>query len=131
MNQMGVSVKVTLGGVEYTIPKMNIGQLERVSELTTTKVGDDGKPRVVISSAYKMLEIAFERSDPRVIDFNSIEADHDEINEALPVILAMNRKPDKNKPGETQPPGAPPSPGGSIGTTSSDGSPPDAGTATT
>lgn len=105
---MPVTVQVKLGDVTYTVPRMNIGQLERLTEL----------PQGTTKAAFGALRIAFERAEPQV-DFDTIEATREEITDAASAILGMSRR--ETAPGEPRPPETPPSSGGDIGTMSSAG----------
>jgi hypothetical protein len=72
------SVKVTLGGVDYDVPKMNIGQLEEVT------VAFDLPPA---RRPFAILKIAMKRAQPAIPDFGAIEASNDEIAMAVRAIL--------------------------------------------
>ena len=72
------SIIVTLGGVGYSVPKLNIGQLREV-----TKAFSGDKDDV----SFAILAIALKRADPKPIDPMTIEADVLEIGAAVSAIL--------------------------------------------
>jgi hypothetical protein len=74
---MGNSVKVTLGGVEYTVPQLNVGQLEDISNTR--------KP-------FDVLRIALRRAEPKLSleQINDIEATKPEIDAAMDAIMAQS-----------------------------------------
>lgn len=91
------STRVTLAGVEYDVPKMNIGQIERVTEL-----GSAG--RTILGT----IRIAMERATPKVANFNALEPDTDEIAAAYKAILELGgikSVPEKNVETPAPPPG--------------------------
>jgi hypothetical protein len=73
-------ITVKLGDTEYSVPKLNIGQLREVSRIIT---GD----RAEVS--FEVLGVALRRADPKVDDVNMIEAEVDEIGKAVTDILAF------------------------------------------
>lgn len=73
------SIKVKLGGSDYDVPKMNIGQLEDVT------VAFDLPPA---RRAFAILKIALKRAIPKIDDLGALEADNDEIASAVTDILA-------------------------------------------
>lgn len=72
------SIKVTLGGQEYDVPKMNVGQLEEV-----TVAFDHPAAR----RPFAILKIAMRRSVPASPNINDIEADNEEIAFAVRAVL--------------------------------------------
>lgn len=83
---MRATLEVTLGGVRYVVPKLNVGQIEEITER-----GRTGRP-------FDVLRLAFARVEPKV-DVNTIEADADEIGAAIRAIMAFsgfNRPDEKN-----------------------------------
>lgn len=81
---MGVTADVTIDGNTYTVPRMNAGQIKRMSLLSKTKDGLD--------STLAMLNIAGERSEPKMKFDDTIEPVYDELSDAVATILAMNRR---------------------------------------
>lgn len=86
------SVKVTLDGIEFEVPAMNVGQLEDVAETTAgATVGNVG---------LKILRIAMRRSTPKP-DFETLAPTVDECGNAVRAIMELSglQKPDANPPG--------------------------------
>ena len=84
-------VKVTLGDKEFTVPKMNIGQVEDLADL-------DVPPK---KWSFAALGILMRRADPEVKDIRDIEASPGDVREAIQKILAASgyQMPDpKNQP---------------------------------
>lgn len=82
---MPKTVTVTLAGTEYLVPKMNVGQLEEMT---------DSRGR-----SFDILRIALRRAEPKVADVNAIEADPAEISAAVKAILecaGLRERPEKN-----------------------------------
>jgi hypothetical protein len=73
------SVKITLGGQEFDVPKMNIGQLEEV-----TVAFDLPAAR----RPFSILKIAMKRSVPAIPDIGAIEASNEEIADTVRAVLA-------------------------------------------
>jgi hypothetical protein len=89
---MAKTSAVTLGGTEYQVPQMNIGQLERVTDLFAA-----GGTRI----GFGVLRIAMERATPPVPDASAIEATTEEISAAVKDILTMSGlQPKEPAPGE-------------------------------
>lgn len=72
-----MAIKVTLGTEKYDVPKMNIGQIEDMSGL------DRADPKWV----FKALEILLRRAKPAVEDVRDIEAEPDQMGEAITKIM--------------------------------------------
>src|SRR5437764_1064134 len=96
--------EITLGDSKYMVPRLNIGQLERVTELFSA-----GGSKV----AFAILRIALERAEPAVPDVGVIEATTEEVRLGMRAILVMSGLSDENKEppggapaGETAPAGA-------------------------
>src|SRR5262245_29322045 len=83
------SIKVMLGGAEYEVPKMNIGQLEEVT------IAFDLPPA---RRPFAILKIAMKRAQPKLADINDLEPGNDEITVAIRDILANSgfKKEEKN-----------------------------------
>ena len=90
---MAREAKCTLDGVEYTVPALNIGQLEQVTEAF------DG-PRTKIPFA--VLRIAMHRASPK-IDLANASPSMDELATAVQAILetAGLQKGEANPPQQT------------------------------
>jgi len=83
---MAKTATITLGGAEYKVHPFNIGELERVTEfLASMSNGSAGN----IKSAFAILRIAAERADPKIEDFNAIEATIDEVVSASNAIVEL------------------------------------------
>jgi len=72
------SVKVTLAGTEYECPMLNIGQLERATELLV------GEP---VKATFGVLRIAMERATPKPSKFEEIEPTRAEVEAAVKAIM--------------------------------------------
>lgn len=72
------SITITLGETKYEVPKMNIGQLEEVTEAFELPP---------IKRPFAILKIAMRRAEPKVDNFADLEAGNDEISVAIPAIL--------------------------------------------
>jgi hypothetical protein len=72
------SITVTLGGVDYSVPKLNLGQMREV-----TKAFSGDKDDI----SFSILAIALKRADPKPIDPMAIEAEVTEIGAAVSAIL--------------------------------------------
>ena len=92
--------EVVLGGETYKIPRMNIGQLERVTDLVA-----ENKPNRLM---FGILRIALERVEPK-IDPGALEIDTDELADAVQKIAVLSglKLAVGDKPGD----GANPTPG--------------------
>jgi hypothetical protein len=76
---MSKTIVVKLGDTEYSVPKLNIGQLREVQKII---LNDD---RTVVGFA--ILGVALRRADPKVEDIDTVEADVDDISKAVSEIL--------------------------------------------
>ena len=90
------AAKVSLGGVEYAVPPLNIGQIERLAEAFQGSAA---------RAPFEVIRIALVRASPAVGSggVDAIEATIDEIRAAAEAIMAAS--------GFTQPaspPAAPP-----------------------
>ena len=97
-------VKVMLGGTEYAVSRLNIGQIERVADvLDAVDEGAGGGRRKTMA----ILAIALERCDPAVPDYREVTATREEIPAAVDAILLASgfRAADPNA---AAPPGANP-----------------------
>jgi hypothetical protein len=69
---------IKFGDTEYSVPKLNIGQLEEVTAAFDLPA---------MRRPFAILRIALKRADPKVADPNAIEATNDEIADAVMQIL--------------------------------------------
>lgn len=76
------TVTVTLGGDAYEVPRLNIGQLEEVSDLLSQDVSD-GRRSLAI------LRIALRRATPKVDDVGEIEMDLNDMSAAVLAVLEL------------------------------------------
>src|SRR5690242_1433283 len=76
-----MSTKVMLAGVEYDVPMLNIGQLERVTEALAGGTPSKG--------AFQVLRVAMERAMPKISGggVNALEVKRDEIAAAVRAVL--------------------------------------------
>lgn len=79
--------KVTLDGVLYTVPALNIGQLEKVTEAFELPRG---------KVPYAILRIALERSDPKA-DLEKLSPTVEEVADAIKDILRVAGLQDKDE----------------------------------
>lgn len=96
------TAKITLGEREYEIRALNIGELERVTELF-----DEGvDPR---KAAFSILRIGMERAVPQPEGgINAIEATSREIASAVEAIMRISgMEPPKENPTTASAPGQP------------------------
>lgn len=91
---MSKTASITLGDVAYTVPALNIGQLERVA---------DAMQGPAHRAGFAVLRIAMERATPAV-DIGTVEASADEISKSAKAILEASGF---TAPPEGSPPGAP------------------------
>jgi hypothetical protein len=84
------SIKVTLDGVGYDVPKFNCAQQREVTRLFDSAAPDIG---------FDILALAFSRATPKV-DVNTLEPDFEEIGAAVQAILAFSglKKKDPSPP---------------------------------
>jgi hypothetical protein len=75
------TIEIVLEGKTFVVPKLNFGQLERVT-LIAAEMN-------VYVRAFKILPIALERAEPKVEDFSALEPDYDEVTAATRAILDM------------------------------------------
>ncbi len=71
---------IKLDGVEYAVPALNIGQLERLSDAFELPAG-----RI----AYAVLRVALERAEPKV-DMEQVAPSVDEIREAFQAVAELS-----------------------------------------
>ncbi len=88
-------IKVTLGGADYSVPKMNIGQIE---DFTAISRGDP-------KWASKSLQILLSRADPKVADVREMEATPEEVRTAIDEILIASgwKKAEEQSPNPAAP----------------------------
>lgn len=73
------AIKVTLGGTDYSVPKLNIGQLEEVT------AAFDMLP---VRRPFAILRIAMRRATPVIENWDEVEPGNDEVAAAVSAILA-------------------------------------------
>jgi hypothetical protein len=71
------SIKVTLGDKEYDVPKMNIGQIEDMTELDASAA----------KWTFLALTILMRRANPPIGDIRDIEAEPGHVREAIEKIM--------------------------------------------
>lgn len=83
-------IKVTLGETEFTVPALNIAQLQDISEIIAA-----GVPTT--SAGFTILKVAMKRATPAP-DWDSLGPTLDEISDAVQTILKLSglQKPDAN-----------------------------------
>lgn len=87
---------ITLGGDGYVCHRFNIGELEKIADLT-----DSLKPA---TAGFAILKLALARATPPVADPDSLEASADEINRAITLIMvSAGLKAADPLPGESSP----------------------------
>lgn len=74
---MAKDATIVIDGTSYTIPKLNIGQLEEVAEAF-----DGSRTKI----PFLILKIAMRRATPKV-DFDTLSPSMDEIGDAVQAIL--------------------------------------------
>ena len=73
------SIKINLGGVEYDVPRLNIGQIEQLSEI---------EEQAPLKRSLGTIQIALQRATPKIPDeFTEIETTAEEIGIAYAKIL--------------------------------------------
>lgn len=88
---MAREAKVTLDGVDYTVPALNIGQLQEVSAVITGGAAAVG--------GFDILKIALRRATPKA-DLETIAPTMDEVGAFVQEVLKLSglQKPDANPP---------------------------------
>jgi hypothetical protein len=78
------SISITLGEHQFAVPKLNIGQIERVGDMFADLPG--GKV------PYAVLKLALERADPpkKPDEVEALECRLDEIGKAVDAILVFS-----------------------------------------
>ena len=71
------SIKVTLGDQKYDVPKMNIGQIEDVAALDVA----------ASKWTFLALEILMRRAIPKIEDIRDIEAEPEQVRDAIEKIM--------------------------------------------
>lgn len=72
-----MAINVRLGETDYAVPKMNIGQIEDLSGL------DNKDPKW----PFRALAILMRRAHPKIEDVRDIEAEPDQMSEAIAEIM--------------------------------------------
>lgn len=90
---------VTLDETDFTIPALNLDQLERAG-IAVTELGAQRAP-------FAILRIAMERAEPKMVDPEDFAPSPDQIGAAITKIMVLSglQQPDQNPPGTA---GAPP-----------------------
>lgn len=70
--------KINLGGTEYDVPKLNIGQLEQMTEAFNLPAA---------KRPFAVLRIALKRAIPAIEDVNALEVTNGEIADAVTQIF--------------------------------------------
>lgn len=94
------STKIKLGGQEYDVPMLNIGQIEEMSEIENL---------APLKRTLGTIRIALKRATPKVDEFTEIETTAEEIGIAFGRIMIAAGL--AKEPGEAEGPnGSPPGP---------------------
>ncbi len=80
-------VMIKLGDTEYRVPQLNMGQLRRISRSLSKAAREEMETSDV---AYDVVQIAMERADPRVLDFDQLTPSFLDVGPASNAILAMS-----------------------------------------
>lgn len=94
---MSKTTVIKLGGNDYVVPQLNIGQLERVTDIFSV-----GGHR----AGFRVLRIACERASPAIANFDEVEATTDEVAAAVAGVLQMSGLAKDAPAGEAAPAGA-------------------------
>ena len=88
---MAREAKCTLDGVEYTVPALNIGQLQEVAASIASGAASTG--------GFEVIKIALRRASPKA-DLEQIAPTMDEIGAFVKSVLNLSglQKPDENPP---------------------------------
>lgn len=78
---MAKTVEVELGETKYQVPRLNIDQLERVTDLFQSGQAKTG---------FGVLRIACERATPKVERFNDLDPTADQIAAAVTAVLVLS-----------------------------------------
>ena len=81
------SLSITLGDVSYTMPRLSVGQYERIAELSDA-TDDAGREKFKFSLA--LAEILLSRATPPIADIRDLECSPDELARASQQIMAAN-----------------------------------------
>jgi hypothetical protein len=92
-NAMSKTITIKLGGIEYRIPALSVGQVKRAGACTH----DDGQIDVL-----GFLQIALERAMPKCPCFDEVEFDAEEIDAAVKQIAGFCRLAAKRQPPSTR-----------------------------
>ncbi len=80
---MGTTARITLGGVAHTLRQLNIGQIERVTELFDADLAP-------VKRSFALIPIVLECVEPPVADAKSVRASVDEIAAAIRTALRIS-----------------------------------------
>jgi hypothetical protein len=84
---MPKTITLKFGDAEYTVPQLNIGQLEQIAELVNAT---EETAIARLKQAVGILGVALSRSTPPVGKIQELEASSDDITEAVTSILQMS-----------------------------------------
>ncbi len=88
---MAKTVRIELGGQTYDVPQLNIGQLERVTDMLT------GAGSATAKAGFGVLRIAMERATPKV-ELDELAGTTEEIAAAVTAILDLSGLKKKETP---------------------------------
>ncbi len=75
------TIKVSLGGTDYVVPKLNIGQLREITKLFAAAKDD---------ISFEIVAVALRRAEPKVADINEVVADIDDVGKAVQDVLVFS-----------------------------------------
>lgn len=88
---------VTLDDIDFTIPALNMEQLERASIAAGTKTQTE--------AGFAVLRIALERAEPKVVDPENFSPTPDQIKAAMDSIMTLSGLVKEGDAGSGNPPG--------------------------
>jgi hypothetical protein len=93
---MPKTVEVELGETKYQVPRLNIDQLERVTDLFQSGQAKTG---------FGVLRIACERAEPKIAKFEDLDPTTDQIAAAVGAVLVLSgmKKAEGASAGEEKP----------------------------
>jgi hypothetical protein len=93
---MPKNVTISLGGVDYVVPQMNIGQIEDLSEISSDASLPNFKRGRMIS------EVILRRAVPAIPSVRDLECTAEELRAATDTVLEMSGMAKVASPGEAQ-----------------------------